>query len=214
MTREALTRALARSERIRVVHAADRLDGADRIPGQDAPPDVVVATRAFPDSELIRLGRRLRSRGPPPALVVTDLPAVESLILRFIESGAAGYVCRGEGAERMVSVVESVARAETRIPDRMARVALDRLAELTELCRERGADPTLLRNLTPREAEVLDLVSEGLSNPEIGRRLSVTSGTVKSHVHRILEKLQVSDRDEAARYYRLCSSDSVRATAR
>lgn len=214
MTREALARVLSRSDRIRVVHESDRLDDVRRVPGEGAPPDVAVATRSFPDADLLRLARDLRRRRGPPALVVTDLPPVDSLILRFAEAGAAGFVRRGQSAEEMVAVVEAVARDETRVSGRLARAALDRLAELAELCRDTGLEPTLLLHLTPRESEVLSLVSEGMTNREIARRLSVSPGTVKSHVHRILEKLRVSNRDQAARYFRLCSPDAGRATAR
>lgn len=222
MTRQALSRVLARSDRVRVIHASDRLDHAHRAhpvsdapagASSEAPADVVLATRSYPDPELMELARSLRRRGGP-ALVLTDLPPVDSLVLRFAECGAAGLVRRGESAEEMLAVVEAVARDETRLSGRLARSVLERLAELSELCRDEGLDPTLLRRLTPRESEVLALVAREMTNRRIARRLGVSSGTVKSHVHRILKKLRVSDRDEAGRYFRLCSSERERATER
>lgn len=222
MTRQALARVLTRSDRVRVVHASGRLDDVHRMPpvsdasagaSAEVPVDVVLATRSYPDTELMELARTLRRRGGP-ALVLTDLPPAESLVLRFAECGVAGFVRRGEGAEEMLAVVEAVARNETRLSGRLARSVLERLAELSELCRDEGLDPTLLRRLTPRESEVLALVAREMTNRQIARRLDVSSGTVKSHVHRILKKLRVSDRDEAGRYFRLGWPERERATKR
>lgn len=222
MTRQALARVLTRSDLLRVVHASGRLDAAHRThPPSDAPAgasaevpvDVVLATRSYPDPELMELARSLRRRGGP-ALVLAGLPPVDSVVLRFAECGAAGFVRHGEGAEEMLAVVEAVARNETRLSGRLARSLLERLAELCELCEDEGLDPSLLRHLTPRESEVLALVARARTNREIARQLGVSSGTVKSHVHRILTKLQVSNRDDAGRYFRLCSPERERATER
>jgi DNA-binding NarL/FixJ family response regulator len=97
-------------------------------------------------------------------------------------------------------VVRAAAAGRAEVSPRLAFLLMQRVAELHGLCEERGLDPDRLRRLTSREREVLRLLGRGLSNASIGRELSIRVSTVKSHVHRILRKLDVSRREEAARY--------------
>jgi len=91
-------------------------------------------------------------------------------------------------------------RGEARLSTRMAGVMMERLSNLARMFSgmERRIDGDV--RLTPRELEVLRFIAEGLTNQEIASRLVVEVGTVKNHVHSILEKLNVSSRDEAASY--------------
>lgn len=102
---------------------------------------------------------------------------------RALRAGAQGYLLKDSFVDEIVELVVAVAAGETRIP----RALAERLAERDQ--------PIAL---SAREREVLELVAKGLSNREIGETLGISEGTVKTHVVRILAKLEVSDRTEAA----------------
>jgi DNA-binding NarL/FixJ family response regulator len=78
---------------------------------------------------------------------------------------------------------------------------ITRLSELSQLCADTEGIMQKVEALTPRECEVLEWVSEGLTNKEIGERLTIELGTVKNHIHNILEKLEVGNRHKAAEIF-------------
>ena len=110
------------------------------------------------------------------------------------EAGASGYVPRDGTVDDLETVVESVARGEIECSPRIAASLLRRVGALAaEL---RGPSPN--SSLTAREQEVAELLDQGLTNKEIAQQLSIAVPTVKNHVHRILDKLHVHRRTEAA----------------
>lgn len=123
--------------------------------------------------------------------------------LRYIEAGAAGYILKDSSLKELTEIIRLAQRGEARVSPRMTGVIMERLSSLARLfsTAERNMDGDV--RLTSRELQVLQFISEGLTNPEIAARLVVEVGTVKNHVHRILEKLNVSSRQEAASYLAL-----------
>ena len=120
--------------------------------------------------------------------------------LRYIEAGAAGYILKDSSLKELTDVIRLASRGEARVSTRMAGVMMERLFRLARMFSavEHKIDEDV--RLTSREQEVLQFISDGLTNQEIAARLVVEIGTVKNHVHRILEKLNVSSRQEAASY--------------
>lgn len=167
--------------------------------------DFVVASGHLPAEEILQVCRWLRREhtGQPPHVVITGLPEDDALILRFLEAGAAAVTLEEFSVEGLRLNIRLLARGEAIFPLRLQHLLSLRLSELAELVRDRGLDPDTLSNLTAREEEVLELLEEGLTNRQIARRLYVSEGTVKSHVHQILRKLKVRDREEAVRVLRL-----------
>jgi two-component system, NarL family, nitrate/nitrite response regulator NarL len=106
----------------------------------------------------------------------------------------------------LLQTIESVERGELLCTPRVAASLLHRVQWLS-----RYAQPAPAQHLTYREREVLQLIDQGFSNKEIARALSIELGTVKNHVHNILNKLKVARRSEAARWARL-STPARRAT--
>jgi len=142
-------------------------------------------------------------------LIHEQLPAVKVLMLTVSDSedflfdalrnGADGYLLKDLRPEQLYDMIRSVMRNETPLSPAIAGRLL---AEFRDRPSVRAA-PAPASNgpaLTRREIEILQLVSEGLSNKEIGTRLSITEGTVKNHVHNALEKLQLENRIQAAAY--------------
>ncbi len=123
------------------------------------------------------------------ALAVRD---DEHDLMACVECGAAGYVPQDASLDDVVRAIEAVARGETLCSPRAASLLFRRVAALAS----RAAPLPATGSLTSREREVVELLSRGLSNKEIARRLYIEVPTVKNHVHNILEKLDVRRRGE------------------
>jgi len=167
--------------------------------------DFVVASGHLPVGEVIRLCRWIRKEpaGKAPRVVISGLPEDYGLILRFLEAGAATVTLGEFSVQGLRMNLRLLARGEAILPLRLQHIISIRLSELAELVRDRGLDPETLSSLSSREMEVLELLEEGLTNRQTARRLFISEGTVKSHVHQILKKLRVRDREEAVLVLRL-----------
>jgi two-component system, NarL family, nitrate/nitrite response regulator NarL len=167
--------------------AADRASAVEA--ARTEQPDVVLVDLAMEESsETISA---VAEAGP--RVVALGVREVEDDVVACAEAGVAGYVTREAAIDELVDVVESVARGESLCSPRISALLLGRVAEVAH--RRHG---TPASRLTTREAEVVRLIDEGLSNKQIAARLSIEVATVKNHVHSILEKLEVERRGEAA----------------
>ena len=112
--------------------------------------------------------------------------------------GICGYIEADTSAERVASMILRLAAGETIFPGRLSSLLLHHFGR-----RQGGSDlQGPMESLTPREADIVQLLADGLSNKQIARRLVITDATVKNHVHNILEKLNVSSRGGAAACFR------------
>ena len=125
------------------------------------------------------------------AFGVRDEPAE---IIACAEAGVAGYVPATAGTGELIKVLEAARRDELSCTPTVAGALLRRVTELSATVRRPDAGA-----LTGREAEILALLGEGLMNKQIARRLGLSLSTVKNHVHRILQKQAVPNRDELIR---------------
>jgi DNA-binding NarL/FixJ family response regulator len=140
----------------------------------------------------VREGAKAASGGPRIIILTTfDL---DEHVYDALSAGASGFLLKEVTAERLFDAVRVVAAGEALLAPTVTRRLITEFARQ----RPRPARPsTRLAALTPRETEVLRLIAEGLSNPEIARRLSVSEETVKTHVSRVLSKLGLRDRTQA-----------------
>ncbi|HLO15695.1 MAG TPA: response regulator transcription factor, partial [Anaerolineales bacterium] len=120
--------------------------------------------------------------------------------LRYIEAGATGYIPKDSSLKEFIEIIRLAQRGEAQVSTKIAGAMMERLSNLARMFSavESKIDGDV--RLTSREFEVLQFIGQGLTNQEIAARLVVEVGTVKNHVHSILEKLNVSNRDEAASY--------------
>jgi len=184
--------ALLRADgRIRVAATA-HASGEARL---EADVDVVVLDTAAEDG--VGLVRRWACAERP--LVAIGIPRAEEHVLAFAETGVLGFVERDAPVEELADSIEAAARGEASCPPRVATTLLRRIAAPAP----RQAPRLETTALTAREQQIVELIAEGLSNKEIGRRLYIEVATVKNHVHNILEKLHVSRRGEAVARLRL-----------
>jgi DNA-binding NarL/FixJ family response regulator len=136
-------------------------------------------------------------------------------IMRYIEAGAAGYILENDSVEDMVGKLRAVEEGEAYISPVVAACLMNRVAQLAQMDGTAVSELKLdlLGYLTPREEEILELISHGYSNQEIAAHLVIECGTVKNHVHNILSKLDTSSRRDAASLFRLHRQNGSRAHA-
>jgi DNA-binding NarL/FixJ family response regulator len=166
--------------------------------------DVVLIRSDLPDNGALELAQALKDSQSPAKVLIVSMAERKEIILRFIEAGAVGYVLSSGSMADLVQSIHAAYRGEALVSPEIAGALISRVVELTEVhpIPEYRYRLDQVAGLTPREQEVLDLIGEGLSNHEIAERLVIEVGTVKNHVHSILQKLDVSDRGDAAAYWR------------
>ncbi|GGT26402.1 response regulator transcription factor [Streptomyces atratus] len=174
-------------------------DGAEavRVCAQQRP-DVVLMDVRMPGTDGIEATAQIRAAAPdgggPRILILTTFDLDEH-VYDALAAGAGGFLLKDVTAEHLFDAVRVVAAGEALLAPTVTRRLI---GEFARLRRRPPAVPTApLTALTPRETEVLRLLAEGLSNPEIAARLSVSEETVKTHVSRILNKLGLRDRTQA-----------------
>ena len=204
---EGLAQVLRDREQMRVVGSAGyREDALARV--RALAPDIVLLDVAMAGSlELVRAIMELAPGVKIVAFAVTD---VDEDIFSCAEAGVAGYVPRGASIDDLVAAIQSTARGELLCSPRIAASLFRRLAALTA---EHTSNHDAV-HLTSREAMIVRLIDQGLSNKDIARRLCIEVATVKNHVHNILEKLHVSRRGEAAARMRMRGSRETRLIER
>jgi DNA-binding NarL/FixJ family response regulator len=151
-------------------------------------PDVVLLDVAMPGGGLVA-ARDIATACPASRVVMLTVSEDEDDLLAAMKSGASGYVLKGAGATELIGVIRSVCAGEVYVAPALAWGLLREMSQP-----RRGP----FDELTPREREVLELVGAGLSNQEIGDRLSLSEKTIKHYMTNILGKLQVRSRVEAA----------------
>lgn len=168
--------------------------------------DLVLVSSNLPQDGAYRLTRALSSGTERRAdndnirVLVLGLTESKASIVRWIEAGARGYVRREASIDEMLKNIRSVYQGNAHVSPEVAGALIRRLAEFASWFEDIETGPMELASLTPRETEVLRLVSCDFSNQEIADHLVVEVGTVKNHVHNILTKLNVNSRQEAAMY--------------
>jgi two-component system, NarL family, nitrate/nitrite response regulator NarL len=188
--REALAGSLGRDDRFEVVAVAADVEEALRVLDHVEADVLLVETRTTGGADALRT---LAMAAPHVKLVALGVPELEPDVIAIAEAGASAYVTPDGSMEDLASVVQRVERGEVLCSPGMTAGLFRRVGALA---RERGLNPT--EKLTARELDVLRLIEEGRSNKEIAAELSIELPTVKNHVHRILEKLHVHSRSEAA----------------
>ena len=177
--------------------AGTACDGAEAVRiCRELRPDVVLMDVRMPGMDGIEATRQLVGSGPggPRILILTTFD-LDEYVYDALRAGASGFLLKDVTAERLFEAVRVIAVGEALLAPTVTRRLISEFARL----RPNTAAPSTatLAALTPRETQVLRLVAEGLSNPEIAARLVVTEETVKTHVSRVLAKLGLRDRTQA-----------------
>jgi two-component system nitrate/nitrite response regulator NarL len=151
-------------------------------------PDVALLDRALPGLDGVELVRAIADDDLPTKVVMLSADNSSGLVYDVVRLGVAGFLTKAATLDQICDTIHAVARGETVLA---AEIQSGLVTELRE--REHHQRPVL----TERESQVLALIAQGLSGPEIGERLYISSSTVKTHVKSVLEKLGAPDRAAA-----------------
>lgn len=201
--REALADLLDRDGRVEVVGMARSLSGAREVVRASAPTVALLGLGAMDELEGVREFVR---EVPDVKLVALDVVEKTAEVVAWAEAGIHGFVTRDGEIDDCIAAIEAAAHGNLTCSETVAAVLLRRVAELAA---PRADASVSAHVLTRRELEILELIGQDLSNKEIAARLFIEVATVKNHVHKILEKLGVSRRSEAASRVRVLDSTRV-----
>jgi DNA-binding NarL/FixJ family response regulator len=193
LARGGLRGIFAAEEEYEVVGEA--IDGADAVEqALRLHPDVVVMDIRMPRLDGIEATRRLQAHASPPHVLVLTTFDLDEYVYEALRAGASGFMLKDAPPSQLVEAVRTVAQGETLLAPAVTRRLVERYVRRPTP--DAGAQERLAQ-LTDREREVLELVARGLSNGEIATRLYLSEATVKTHVTRILSKLDLRDRVQA-----------------
>ena len=197
--RMGLSMLLGKAEGIKLIaEAADGIEGI-RL-ARETSPDVILMDIGLPNVDGIEATQRIKEFNPNTKILIFTSRDNENDVFESFKAGADGYVMKGATPEQTISAIKSVYEGVGWIDPAIAKLVFSNLqrpssSETTELIVKKENKNTY--GLTERESEVLELMVEGLSNPEIAERLVITRATAKAHVHSILQKLCVGTRTQA-----------------
>lgn len=196
LVREGLATLLGLAPGIEVVGTAADGEEAIQLVVRERP-DIALMDLRMPRLDGVEATRRIRAEHPATQVIVLTTYDDDESILAALQAGARGYLTKDSGAEEIRRAIELVREGKAMIDPGVQARLVERLA--------RGASPATSKaalpdGLTAREAEVLGLIAEGLSNQEIAERLFVSEATVKTHINNLFSKTGVRDRAQAVRY--------------
>lgn len=158
----------------------------------DLLPDIVLMdVRLGPGIDGLEATRRIAALGLPVRVLMLTLHDMPAYVREALAAGAAGYVMKDTGIDELKAAIDQVMAGQSALPLALVNAAM-RASPLP------GREADITRLLTRRELDIVEKVAEGLTNKEIARQFDISPATVKAHVERIIGKLGVADRTQAA----------------
>ena len=192
VVREGLQGLIGREPGMEVVGEAK--DGVEAVlKNRSLQPDVILLDLVMPRQDGIEAIRVIKRENPEARILVLTSFAEDEKVFPAIKAGAAGYLLKDSSPKELLQAIRYVYQGSSWLHPAIARKVMREVEGGPDL---RPADD----GLTQREVEVLSLVARGLSNQEIADRLVISELTVRTHVSRILDKLQLANRTQAALY--------------
>jgi DNA-binding NarL/FixJ family response regulator len=198
VVREGLTMVLGLLPGVEVVGAAS--DGDEVVAlATTLQPDIVLMDLRMPHRDGVEATRLLREREPGIRVIILTTYSDDRSVLDALRAGARGYLTKDAGGEEIRQALQHVLDDHAVIDPAVQHHLVDAIVT-TPAGTGHPSPARMPGGLTRREAEVLSLIAEGLSNAEIATRLVISAGTVKSHINHVLAKIDARDRAQAVAY--------------
>jgi DNA-binding NarL/FixJ family response regulator len=199
VVREGLTMVLGLMPGVEILGTASDGEEALALAGQ-LRPDVVLMDLRMPQCDGVEATRRLVQRQPDARVVVLTTYADDHSVIQALRAGACGFLTKDATNQQIAAALQAAKRGESAIDPAVQHHLVRAIARTAPLQWSPPDQARLPDGLTPREATVLTLIAEGLSNAEIAERLTVTETTVKSHINHLYGKTGARDRAQAVAY--------------
>jgi DNA-binding NarL/FixJ family response regulator len=194
MLREGLRAILERDPEIEVIGEAS--DGRTAVAmARELRPDVVAMDVGMPDLNGVEATRQIKAENPLVKVIALSQHSDKRYVLRMLEAGAAGYVLKSGAYDELRRAVQAVREGSSYLSPRITGVVID--ARLRPSLQPESASAP---SLGPRELEIVQLLAEGQTSPQIARKLHISTRTVESHRHNIMKKLGVHSLAEITKY--------------
>ncbi|MBD3290032.1 response regulator [candidate division KSB1 bacterium] len=200
LLREGIATMLERVQDLEVTARSDDADFLSDLNDSKIIPDVVLLDLGLQKHNSLRLMELIKREIPDTKVIAMDILPEETDIIEFVKAGGSGLILKSASIEDFISTIRKVVQGESVLPPVLTNSLFSQIIENTISSTKINARESI--RLTPREREIVDLISEGLSNKEIAQHLHIATYTVKSHVHNILEKLALSTRLQVAAFAR------------
>jgi DNA-binding NarL/FixJ family response regulator len=161
-------------------------------------PNVVLLDLGLRSQNSLHVVEIVKKEFPQAKIIVMDLAPVQSDILQYVKAGANGFILKDASLNDLLITIRKVADGSTVLPPLLVDSLFSQIVE--HAIRDGKSKLKQAVQMTKREREVIILLSEGMSNKEIGHRIHISTYTVKSHIHNIMEKLALHTRLEIANY--------------
>jgi two-component system nitrate/nitrite response regulator NarL len=161
-------------------------------------PNVILLDLGLRSQNSLRVVEIVRKEFPDAKIIVMDLVPVHADILQFIKAGACGFILKDATLDEFLNTIRSVASGEKILPDHMTESLFSQIIDYA--LNNGKMDLKEAVKMTEREKEVMVSIGDALTNKEIGQKLKISTFTVKSHVHNIMEKLALHSRLEVANF--------------
>jgi DNA-binding NarL/FixJ family response regulator len=197
-----ITAALEDEPDIKVVGCATSVDEAlEKLAREEI--DVVLISTRLPERGALHLTQTITDTQPSTNVLVLGVTDHKERVLQFVEAGAIGYVLKDDSIDDLIAAIQAAQQGKALVSPKIAGALMERVSELAGMFADLETGVIETAGLTPRELEVLELLGQNMTNEEIAETLVIEVGTVKNHVHSILNKLNVNSRQEAATYLAL-----------
>jgi DNA-binding NarL/FixJ family response regulator len=162
--------------------------------------DVVLVSTRLPNSGALQFIKQVTRDTPSTKVLVFGLTEDKKHVIQFVEAGASGIVSKDDSISELLKTIRAASDDRAIVSSEIAAALMYRLSEVTRLLMDCSDSYPDEANLTPRELEILEMIGDKMTNQQIADALVIEVGTVKNHVHHILEKLGVHSRKDARAY--------------
>ena len=162
-------------------------------------PEVLLLDLGLRDRSSLNLVKTVNKNSPDAKIIVMDLIPMQTDVFEFVQAGVSGFIMKDANVLDFLKTIRSVAKGLQVLPSNLTESLFSQIVNHAV----NGSKPSSLLEavrMTKRERQVIELISEGHSNKEIAQKLHLSTYTVKSHVHNILEKLALNSRVQIAKY--------------